>query len=495
MVLTKEGKAIDISYDSQKGKIISSEPLPEDKDFETFLRGETGVRRKTSAEPPHIKLMRKFELIDFDPYTDAGNFRYLPYGVILKNLIRDYVEDKIIDIGGFELATPTMYNVRNPVLTAQTARFPARSYWVHSGNNRFLLRYACDFLQFFLLKEMNLREEQLPVRMYEFEQYAFRREQEGELTGIRRLRTFIMPDLHTCTARDPDLSRAKKEFELQYNLCAEMMKDFGLDFEIVFRMTEGFFIDNKEWLLNLVQKVEKNALIELWPARYFYFILKFETNIIDTSGKGSALSTIQIDVETALAEVRQAGKLRQKYGIEYKTKEGEKEYPIILHTSPSGGLERIIYGILERAEMAKREEKVPGFPIWLSPVQVRLIPVRADNRAQVGLSEEICERLNTLGFRTDIDERDHNVARRVRKSETDWIPYTLVIGDKELETKKLTIRKRLTGREIKNNQTFKTLEEMSLEMLIKELETQIKDKPRRALPKPLRKHSNRLKFI
>ncbi|MFX1511062.1 MAG: threonine--tRNA ligase [Promethearchaeota archaeon] len=494
-VLTKEGMVIEVSYDVQKNKIIASDELPDDEDFMAFLRDEMGAKRKKSADPPHIKLMRKFELIDFDPNTDAGNFRYLPQGIILKNLIRDYVEEKIIDIGGFELATPIMYNVRNPILTAQTAAFPARSYWVHSGNNRYLLRYACDFLQFFLFKEMNLREEQLPARMYEFEQYAFRREQEGELTGIRRLRTFIMPDLHTCCVRDPDLYNAKEEFELQYNLCAEMMNDFELDYEIVFRMTEEFFDKNKEWLLNLVQRVKKNAFVELWPKRFFYYVLKFETNVIDTFGKGSALSTVQIDVESALTEVIQDGKKRKKYGIEYSKKDGSKEHPVLLHTSPSGGLERIIYGVLERAELAKMKGKVPGFPIWLSPVQVRLIPVRADNKFQLAFAEEIMEQLSTAGFRIDMDDRDHNVARRVRKSETDWIPYTLVIGDREIHTKKLIIRKRLTGQDLENNQTFETMENLTIKEFIQELEKASKGKPKKKLPKPLRKHSNRLTFI
>ena len=90
--------------------------------------------------------MKEFELVDFDPNTDAGNFRWYTKGVIMKNLIKSYLDEKLIDFGAIFVDTPIMYSVKSKKLTAQTARFPARTYWLESGNNRFLLRFAGDFL-------------------------------------------------------------------------------------------------------------------------------------------------------------------------------------------------------------------------------------------------------------------------------------------------------------------------------------------------------------
>ena len=237
--------------------------------------------------------MQKFQLADFDDSTDAGNFRWYTKGMIIKNLLRDYVENKMVEMGAIYVDTPIMYNVKNKKLIAQAARFPAKSYWLHSGNNRYLLRFACDFLLFNMFSQMNIREEHLPIPVYEYETYAFRREQAGELAGLRRLRTFTMPDTHTLCR---DIPQSIEEFKKQFLVSNQILNDFGLKSFMVIRTTEYYYSYYCMHGKSKITSEGEPSLIELWPERYYYFILKYERPVLSAQGKTACLCTNQIDV-------------------------------------------------------------------------------------------------------------------------------------------------------------------------------------------------------
>ena len=410
-------------------------------DFGVFLKSELGSRRVDhSEEPAHIKFMKEQELVDFEPNTDAGNLRWYTKGVIMKNLIKRYIEDIIIDFGAILVDTPIMYNVKSKKLTAQTARFPARTYWVESGKDRFLLRFAGDFLQFDMFSNMNLKPQYFPLRLYEWEQYDFRREQEGELTGLRRLRGFVMPDFHTLCK---DLDSSIKEFKKQYDLDVQIAKDLGVKDNIIFRSTQDFYKDNHLWIKELIEKENKPALLELWKERYYYYVLKFERGVLSAQNKSGTLATIQIDVESTLEYMEDKdGKKRQKYDIKFEDNDGKIKHPIILHNSPSGGLERILWGLIETASREK-QNIVPGFKTWLSPIQIRIVTV---SNNQNEMADNILEKLSKEGYRVDFDDREEKIGKKIRQSEVDWIPYTIVLGKKEQENQTISIRKRLIGK-------------------------------------------------
>ncbi|MBD3341360.1 MAG: threonine--tRNA ligase, partial [Candidatus Lokiarchaeota archaeon] len=440
-VLSPQGEEIPIERD-ENDNLLPIKGIIDD-DFQLFVKSELGSRRVDSGEqPPHIKYMQENELVDFDENTDKGNLRWYTKGVIMKNLIKQYLEDELIDFGAILIDTPIMYTVKNKKLTAQTARFPARTYWVESGSDRYLLRFAGDFLQFDMFSNMKLRPNYFPLRLYEWEQYDFRREQEGELTGLRRLRGFVMPDFHTLCKT---LESSIEEFRKQYDLDNKILEDLGVQSHIIFRTTQDFYEQNEKWIKDLVKKEEKPALVELWEDRYYYFVLKFERGGLSAQNKSGTLSTIQIDVESSLEYMEdQEGKKRQKYNIHFQDKDGNIHYPIILHNSPSGGLERILWGLIETA-IRKKDEIVPGFKTWLSPVQVRIITISED---QNNYAEDILNKLNNEGFRADFDDRDESLGKKIRKAEIDWIPYTIIVGNKELENQTITIRRRLIGQPI-----------------------------------------------
>ncbi|TXT67161.1 MAG: Threonine--tRNA ligase [Promethearchaeota archaeon] len=486
-VITPQGTEIELKLD-EKNNIKNAQDF-KDKEFLLFLQSELGAPREDKGEePPHIKSMQEFELLDFDPNTDPGNLRWYTKGLIIKNLIKNYLEDKLIDFGAILVDTPLMYTVKNNKLTAQTARFPARTYWVESGRDRYLLRFAGDFLQFDMFSSMNLKPQYFPLRVYEWEQYDFRREQEGELTALRRLRAFVMPDFHTLCK---DLPSSIEEFRKQYELDKSIMEDLGLKSHIIFRTTKEFYAQNKEWIKALIKEENQPALLELWEDRYYYFILKFERAVLSAQNKSATLATIQIDVESSLEYIEQGGKKRQKYNISFEDVDGKVKHPIILHNSPSGGLERILWGLLETAQR-EIDSIVPGFKTWFSPVQIRILTV---SEAQHEYASEILAILNQKGYRTDFDDRDERIGKKIRKAEVDWIPYTVIIGPKEVENRTISIRERLIGKPFgSKKRTAKQINNIPIETLLEKLDLETKDYPKYKLPIPFRRFSTKIYF-
>ena len=487
-VITTSGKELDLNFD-EDSKIIMPKEIKE-KDFHVFLNSELGSRlMEKGVEPVHIKIMKEFELVDFDPNTDAGNFRWYTKGIIMKNLIKNYIEERLIDYGAILIDTPVMYTVKNKKLTAQTARFPARSYWVESGSDRYLLRYACDFLLFDLFSQMNLKPHYFPLRAYEYEQYAFRRELEGELSGLRRLRAFIMPDMHTLCK---DVESSIEEFKKQYTLIKELEKDLGIKTYVIFRATQEFYKENKSWIIELIKSEEYPALLELWEERYYYYILKFERNVLSAQGKSATLATNQIDVESSLEYMfDNDGVKRQKYNISFIDTDGQVKHPIILHNSPTGAIERIFWGLIESA-MRNKNTFVPGFKTWLSPIQVRILSITNE---QNEYAEKILEILNQNSYRADFDDRDETIGKKIRQAEIEWIPYTIILGKKELTNQTVSIRKRLIGKPFgPKKSTVQQINDVKLSKLLELLEEDTKGYPKYKLPIPFRKMSTKVYF-
>jgi threonyl-tRNA synthetase len=262
-----------------------------------------------------------------------------------------------------------------------------------------------------------------------------------------------MPDCHALCR---NMEQAINEFQKRFDLSISVINNLGLsidDVEMAVRFTEEFYNQNKDFVINLVNKFGKPVLVEKWNERFFYFTLKWEFNYIDSLGKASALSTDQIDVENGI-----------RYGIEFVDEDGSKKNPIILHNSPSGAVERVIYALLEKSAKISKIGGVPSLPLWLSHTQVRIIPVSQDH---LEFCENVVTELTENHIRADIDDRDETVGKKIRESETEWVQYTIVIGDKEMHSSKLVVRDRNEGKQ----------REISLQQLIEEIKIQVKDKP------------------
>jgi threonyl-tRNA synthetase len=425
-------------------------PYPQ---LEILTKYEAAKKRSVDEPPPHVKLMKKMAIADYEPASDSGNMRFYPNGRLIKSLIERYVSEKVLNYGGFEVETPIMYDSHHPSLESYFNRFPARQYNINSEGKQLILRFAACFGQFLMAADFQLSYRSLPLRLYEMTRYSFRREQSGELVGLRRLRAFTMPDCH---AFCKDMNQAIDEFKKRFELSREVLYGLGLvdsDYEMAIRFTEEFYNQNKQIIQETVKKLNKPVLIEMWKEKFFYFVLKWEFNFIDNLGKASALSTDQIDVENG-----------KRYNIEFFDEQNKPHHPIILHNSPSGAVERIIYALLEKAAKDTKEGRKPHLPLWLSPTQVRLIPI---NPEFLPFCENLADKLTESKIRVDIDDRNESIGKRIREAETEWIRYILVIGEKEVNAKDLNVRDRETG-EVK---------QIVFDDFVNRIREQIKDKP------------------
>ena len=434
--------------------------------LKTLADYEFSKKRIVDEIPPHVKLMKKLGIADYEPASDSGNMRFYPKGKLMKSLLESHISRRISEYGGMEVETPIMYDSQHPTLQSYFNRFPARQYNVFSDNRQLFLRFAACFGQFLMAKDFQISYKNLPLRLYELTRYSFRREKSGELVGLRRLRAFSMPDCH---ALCKDLNQTKQEFLKRFDLSLRVLNELGIspseDVEMAIRFTSQFYEENKNFIEQLVSKFGRPVLVEIWPERFFYFTLKWEFNFIDNIGKAAALSTDQIDVENG-----------ERYNIQFVDEDNTKKFPIILHNSPSGAVERVIYALLEKAARYSKLGKVPFLPLWLTHTQVRLIPVSSTH---IDFCEQLFIELTKNQIRVDIDDRDESVGKKIRDSETEWIYYSLVIGDNEVKSNQLVLRDRVN----------KSQHHVSLEEIIKMVESQIVDKP--YLPLNLPSHLSR----
>ena len=430
------------------------------ENLEKFAKYEISKVRASQQMPPHVPLMKRLEIADYEAGSDPGNIRWYPKGRLIKSLIEQYVTAKVIEYGAMEVETPVMYDFSHPSLADYLNRFPARQYLLKSEDRELFLRFAACFGQFLMVHDTQFSYRHMPLKVYELTRYSFRREKSGEVVGLRRLRAFTMPDCHAfCT----DLEQAKKEFITRFKLCMEVLEGIGLskeDYEAAIRFTKDFYEENKEFIVNLAKIFGKPVLVEMWKEPFFYFRLKWDFNFVDNQDKAAALSTDQIDVENA-----------KRYDITYVDEKGERHYPLILHCSPSGAVERCIYALLEKAYKQQQKGEPPMLPVWLSPTQVRIIPM---SEKFLEHCEKLAEKLEANQIRVDIDERQLTLQKRVREAEMEWIPYIIVTGQKEIESEVLPVRDRKA----------KQIRKMKLGELISEIKSQMRDKPFKPLPLP-----------
>ena len=431
------------------------------KKLEKLAKYESAKKRTTDEPPPHVALMKKLAIADYEPASDQGNMRYFPNGRLIKSQIEQFVTDKVRDYGGYEVETPIMYDSHHPSMESYFNRFPARQYSIDSEGKHLFLRFAACFGQFLMAHDFQMSYKNLPYRLYELTRYSFRREQSGELVGLRRLRAFTMPDCHAFCS---DMPQAIKEFRTRFDLSRDVLDGFGItqdDYEMAIRFTEDFYNENKDLITEMVEKIGKPVLVEMCKERFFYFVLKWEFNYIDNSGKASALSTDQIDVENG-----------DRYGIEFVDESNTPKNPIILHNSPSGAIERVIYTLLEKAATDSREGRKPQLPLWLAPTQVRVIPLKDEF---LEFSKGLTKKLSSKNIRADIDDRNESIGKRIREAEKEWIRYILVIGEREAGSQNLSIRDRTTS----------DVRELSFDDFISEINSQTTGKPYSSLNVPL----------
>lgn len=421
-----------------------------------FVSNELTGREGEGASPRHVDLMRRHELVDYCEVSEKGHYKWYPKGVLIRQLLLDYANRLSRDWGAFEMKNPVVIRGDHNAVGELMGEFHERDYRVDGGRGICYLRYASDPLGFPYLQNVRFSYRQTPLKVYE-EASCFRNEQEGEVSGLKRVRNFTMTDMHAACA---STAQARKEFETLCARFARLMDEIIAPGRWVlgWEGTVDFFENNRAWLIEIGRRMGVPAFFKLMPEMSHYYAIKNEYQAITADGSNVQVSTVQWDVKDG-----------ERFDIGYFDDRGIKTpCPVIIHASSFGSIERTLCGMLESIAIGAQQGQTPAFPIWLAPTQVRVVPVSDD---QVAFAERLCQTISNAGVRTDIDDREDTVGRKIRNAEKEWVPYVLVVGPREIETNTLSVRRRGT----------KDQEIVQVETLINEINHRLSDMPRRPL--------------
>ena len=419
----------------QEGVLHQPEGFPykaEDAEFKSLVEKEALKRGLTGGEPHFLDYAKRFGM-EWESYADVGQMRFGPEATLMMDLAGDYANQvtRRIGIPILNVKGTNMFDVAVKPIKEHLQLFGSRAYEVTVDDRTFVLRYAACFQQFSMVKDWTLSYRNLPFGTLEIAD-SYRMEQSGELLLSFRLRKFLMPDLHVYLK---SLAEAVEIGKKTHSIIYEEVRKFQREYVSLYNTTRSFFETHKQVFLDLVKVEKKPILINFVPENIYYWVLNVEYNIIDDLDRPREIATFQIDVGNA-----------ERFAIAYTNEKGEKQFPVIIHTAVLGGLERYLFALLDSAVRMERQGKKPMLPVWISPVQARIIPVA---KQFVKPAQEFLSKLEQAGIRADLDDRDDTIQSRVRESELSWVPYTIIFGEKEMTTDELTVRSREQGREVK----------------------------------------------
>ena len=443
------------------GKLYSPEEYVfEDENFKILVEKEALKKELPGGKPKIPEYCAKFA-IEWEPYSDHGHMRFGPEGALIMDLLAEYSWQVVRSLGipVFYVKGTNMFNLKIDAVMEHAKLFGSRLYSLKVDNNQLILRFAACHQQFAMLKDWIISYKNLPFGMFEVAD-SYRLEQPGEITLCFRLRKFVMPDLHIITK---DLEEAKKITFLVQEKIFEEIRKIGREYYAIYNTTKSFLKEHWDYVLELVKREGKPVLLVFYPEGKYYWVINVEYIIIDHLKRPREIGTFQIDIGNA-----------KRFNITYRDEKGEIRYPMIIHTAIIGSLERYLYAIFDTAAKMSEEGKKPRLPTWLSPVQVRVIPV---SKEFLNKAIEIARKIEESQIRVDVDDRDETLGRKIREAEKNWIPYVVVIGKKEVESNILTVR--IRGEEKEN------IKELTLEELVKIIKDETKGYPWKPLTMPM----------
>lgn len=390
------------------------------------------TKREEALKRDHNKLGRELELFTTVDYIGQGLAIMLPKGARIIQLLQRFVED-LEQKNGWQLTkTPFM---------SKSDLFKISGHWDHYKDSMFILGdeekddevYAlrpmtCPFqYQAYLNRGRSYRD--LPMRLNETST-LFRNEASGEMHGLIRLRQFTISEGHLmCTPE-----QLEGEFAHCLELAMYCLKTLGLDEDVSYRFSqwdpddrEKYIGTEEDWnkVQGMMGKILDDLGIEykIGVGEAAFYGPKLDIQIKNVFGKEDTLITIQIDPMIA-----------EKFGMEYVDRDGVKKNPYIIHRTSIGCYERTLALLIEKYAGA--------FPMWLAPVQVKLLPIADRHHDRV---YEIKKVLDDLGMRVEVDDRSEKIGYKIREAQLQKIPYMIVVGDKDIENDTVSIRHRKEG--------------------------------------------------
>ncbi len=397
--------------------------------------------KKEEEKIDHRKLGELLDLFSFHDIAPAMVFWH-PKGMIIMNELQSYIRKLQKEMGYLETATP---------LLVKKELYQTSGHWQHYQENIFPIEIENET---FALKPMDCPEsiyiysskirsyKDLPLRFSEFG-YLHRKEKSGVLTGLFRVYGFIQDDAHIFCRPD----QIFVEINGILKLLTKIHKNFNLKTSFAFATRPKKAMGDiglwKKAENSLEFALKKNKLnYELHPKDGAFYGPKIDIDVEDSLGRRWTIGTIQLDFQ-----------MTEKFKLFYVDKKGRREKPVIIHRSSIGSFERFIGILLEHYNGA--------LPLWLSPVQIWIIPIGKEHKKY---AQKIKKELSS--FRVELKDGNETVSKKIREGETQKIPYMLVVGDKEVKTNSVRIRQRSKG----------DIGKMKLSKFIEKIKTEIETK-------------------
>lgn len=384
-----------------------------------------------AKERDHRKIGKDLSLFMTDDLIGQGLPMFLPKGYTIWNELETYIRDKEIKLGYKHVLTPCIGTVN---------LYKTSGHWEHYKENMFPAMEVDE--ETFVLRPMNCPHHmmiyanaphsyrELPIRLAEIA-HDFRYEASGALKGIERGRHFCQNDSHIFVTPD----QIKDEFKAVVDLIFDVYKDFGItNYRCVLSLRdpldkEKYHDDDEMWdtaeqaLRDTLNAIGIEYTEEIGEAAFYG--PKLDVNVKPAVGNEYTLSTCQLDFC-----------LPMKFDLKYVDADGTKKTPVVLHRAILGSLDRFMAYILE--------ETKGKLPTWLSPVQVKVLPI---SDKHIDYSQAVYEKLCDAGIRAEIDTRDEKIGYKIREARLEKVPYMLVLGQKEEEAGNIAVRSRFAGDE------------------------------------------------
>ena len=385
-----------------------------------------------AKERDHRKIGKNLEIFMSHDLVGKGMPLWLPNGAVIRKELENYIYKKERDLGYKHVYTPCVGTVN---------LYKTSGHWDHYKENMFPMMKVDD--EEFVLRPMNCPHHMLiyandlhsyrdlPIRIGEFAT-DFRYEASGAVKGLERVRCMCQNDAHLFVTPE----QIGDEFKKVVSLILDVYHDFGIK-DYKFRLSlrdpedkEKYFDDDEMWnnAENKLREVLNSLGVEYFEAigEAAFYGPKLDVEVKPAVGPEVTLSTCQLDFL-----------LPRRFELSYVDKDGNKKTPVVIH--------RAIFGTFDRFTAFILEETKGILPLWLSPIQVNVIPV--NNNYHLEYASNVLDVLRNNGIRSELDSRDEKLSYKMRESQTKKIPYTLILGDKEKEDK--TISYRIHG----NNET------------------------------------------
>lgn len=400
--------------------------FPKQKELTEYLHIQEEAKKRD-----HRKIGRELDLFTFSEKVGAGLPLWLPKGAMLRDRLENFMKKAQLKAGYLPVVTPHIGNKELYITSGHYEKYGADSFQPidtpHEGEQFFLKPMNCPHhCEIYKARPRSYRD--LPLRLAEFGT-VYRYEQSGELHGLTRVRGFTQDDAHIfCT---PD--QVKEEFIKVIDLVLYVFKSLGFDqyvAQISLRDPENkskYIGEDAAWdkaereIQEAAAEKNLNTVTELGEAAFYGPKLDFMVK--DALGRKWQLGTIQVDYQ-----------LPERFELEYVGSDNQKHRPVMIHRAPFGSLERFVAVLTEHC--------AGNFPLWLTPDQIAILPI---SEKYADYAEEVISLLEENDIRGSIDHRDEKIGRKIRDAEVSKIPFMLIVGEKEMEEGKVSVREHGKG--------------------------------------------------